>query len=57
MHTSRHFQCLRYMEAAINLLVTMDTILVAHFRISKLISNLLNLNYLFVLSDNIKNYY
>lgn len=22
MHTSRHFQCLRYMEAAINLLVT-----------------------------------
>lgn len=43
MHTSRHFQCLRYMEAAINLLVTMDTIvLIAHFRISKLISNLLN---------------
>lgn len=60
MHTSRHFQCLRYMEAAINLLVTMDTILIAHFRISKLISNLLNfliINYLFVLSDNIENYY
>lgn len=59
MHTSRHFQCLRTMEAAINLLVTMDTILIAHFRISKLTSNLLNFfpKYIFVLSDTMGNSY
>lgn len=59
MHTSRHFQCLRTMEAAINILVTMDTILIAHFRISKLTSNLLNFfpKYIFVLSDTMGNSY